>query len=151
MTATTAQIRWLIRRDLDEVVQIERKSFAEPWIFSQLVAFQKRRNAIGVVIEDELSVVGYMLYSLYPGMIQVDRFAVDPECRRRGLATAAFNRIIERLKQQERHTAEVIVSERNDAAHGLLKSCGFRAVRVVRKSGEDDSYVFRFAVQWGEE
>ena len=151
MTATTAHIRWIKRSDLDEILPIERKSFDTPWTVSQFIAFQKQRNVIGVVMEDEIGIVGYMFYSLYPGVIQIDRFAVDPECRRRGLATAAIQRITDRLRDQQRHTAEVIVSERNDAAHGLLKACGFRAVRVVRKRGEDDSYVFRYAVQGYEE
>ena len=45
--ATRTQIRWLIRRDMDEVLSIEQGSFEYPWTEEEFLCCLRQRNCIG--------------------------------------------------------------------------------------------------------
>ncbi len=44
-------IRWLIRRDMDEVLEIERRSYQFPWDESEFLTCLREPNTIGAVYE----------------------------------------------------------------------------------------------------
>ena len=44
-------IRWMIRRDMPEVLQIERTSFEYPWSEEDFIRCLRQRNCIGMVAE----------------------------------------------------------------------------------------------------
>ncbi len=46
-------IRWMIRRDMPEVLAIEATSFEFPWLDDDFVRTLRRRNCIGMVAEHE--------------------------------------------------------------------------------------------------
>lgn len=140
MSVPTHSIRWLIRRDLDEILNFESKSFAEPWSEEDFVSCLRQRNCIGVVIEsDHIDVDGYMLYALHETHFEILRFAVSPECRRTGLATQMIDRLKEKLSMERRRRIHVLVDDSNLAAQLCLQRCGFKATRIV-----GDSYLFQW-------
>ena len=51
LEASRTQIRWLIRRDMDDVLAIERASFQFPWTEEEFLCCLRQRNCIGTVAE----------------------------------------------------------------------------------------------------
>ena len=58
-------IRWMIRRDMPDVLEIERQDFEFPWIDEDFIRCLRQRNCIGMVAEHEDHVVGFMIYELH--------------------------------------------------------------------------------------
>ncbi|MCA9038691.1 MAG: ribosomal-protein-alanine N-acetyltransferase RimI, partial [Planctomycetaceae bacterium] len=58
--ASRTQIRWLIRRDMDEVLTIERNSFQFAWNEEEFLCCLRQRNCIGTVAELDHKIVGFM-------------------------------------------------------------------------------------------
>ena len=44
-------IRWMIRRDMAEVLEIERGAFEFPWFEEEFIRCLRQRNCIGMVAE----------------------------------------------------------------------------------------------------
>ncbi|MEM1305855.1 MAG: ribosomal-protein-alanine N-acetyltransferase RimI, partial [Planctomycetota bacterium] len=44
-------IRWMIRRDMQEVLGIEQESFEFPWLEEDFIRCLRQRNCIGMVAE----------------------------------------------------------------------------------------------------
>ena len=146
-------VRWMIRRDLVEVLGIEKLSFPEAWPKSVFVEHLRRRNTIGMVCELDDRVVGFMIYNSHKGYLDIINFAVDPEFRRRGVGTAMVNKLKGKLSPHRRTRLRLEVSDSNLPAHLFFKACGFRWIKTLRGqwSGGDgdgsdgDVYVMEFS------
>ena len=57
-------IRWMIRRDMAEVLDIENESFEFPWQEEDFLRCLKQRNCIGMVAEQDDQVLGQLLLRL---------------------------------------------------------------------------------------
>lgn len=78
-----SSIRWLIRRDMPEVLDIELGSFKFGiWNEDDFMCCLRQRNCIGMVAEYNHRIVGFMIYQLHKAKLHVLNFAVDPEFRR---------------------------------------------------------------------
>ena len=55
-------IRWMIRRDMPEVLQTETQSFEFAWTEEDFLRCLRQRNCIGMVAEQGEQVVGFMIY-----------------------------------------------------------------------------------------
>jgi ribosomal-protein-alanine N-acetyltransferase len=144
------QIRWLIRRDMGEVLSIERRSFQFPWSEEEFLCCLRQRNCIGVVIEENSQTKGFMIYELHKEKLRILSLAIDPEDRRCGLGVKMIVRLIDKLSEQRRHAIEAEVRESNLTAQLFFQSCGFRAVRVLRKhydENREDAYLFRYRIK----
>lgn len=141
------QIRWLIRRDMGRVLQIEQDSFENPWSEEDFLCCLRQRNCIGMVAEHAGEVVGFIIYELHKAQLRVLNIAVAPESRRSGVGTQIITRLIEKLSQQRRREILLEVRESNLVAQLFYKAQGFRAVCVLRRHYEDteeDGYVMRY-------
>lgn len=122
--------RWIIRRDLRDVVQIDAASYAHPWSEEQFIAQLRLRNCIGYVAESGGAIVGYMLYDLNRDHLPVLRFGVDPEFRRRGVGRELAKRLIDKLHQQRLRSIEITAPEDSLDSHLFLRAMGFKATGV---------------------
>ena len=59
------QLRWMIRRDMPEVLSIEQEAFEFPWLDEDFTRCLRQRNCIGMVAEVGDSVVAFMIYELH--------------------------------------------------------------------------------------
>jgi ribosomal-protein-alanine N-acetyltransferase len=139
-----AKIRWLIRRDMPEVLPIERASFEFPWSENDFINALRQRNIIGMVAELDEVVVGYMIYELHPNRIYLWSLAVHPEFRRQGVGSALIEKLVSKL-YQKRSRINVEVRETNLDAQLFFRGSGFRAVGVIRDrypETTEDAYLF---------
>lgn len=140
-------IRWMIRRDMPEVLAIEAESFEFPWNEDNFVQCLRQRNCIGMVAEREDTVVGFMAYELNKLRIHVFNFAVMATWRRSGVGTQMVARLMNKLSAQRRSRIVLEVRETNLAAQLFFRSTGFRAVSVLRgfyKDTPEDAYLMEY-------
>ncbi len=71
-----AHIRWMIRRDMAEVLEIESEGFEFPWREEDFIRCLRQRNCIGMVAEHAERVVGFMIYELHKTRLHLLNFAV---------------------------------------------------------------------------
>lgn len=140
-------IRWMIRRDMPEVLDIEQKSFEFAWSEEDFLRCLQQRNCIGMVAEHGERVVGFMIYELHKSRLQILNFAVSADVRRQGVGSQMVEKLVAKLSHQRRNQILLEVRETNLAAQLFFRDMGFRAVRVLRDFYEDtpeDAYLMRY-------
>lgn len=131
------QIRWQVRRDLPQVLEIERESFETPWTDDDFESCTRQRNVIGNVAENNHRIVGFMVYQLHKARLEILNFAVASEFRRREVGKQMIQRLVDKLSQQRRTEIRVAIRESNLPAQQFLRAMSFRAAAVDRKHYED--------------
>jgi len=138
---TRVHIRWMIRRDMPEVLAIEHASFEYPWCEEEFLRVLRQRNCIGMVAEHGERIVGFMIYELHRNKIHVLDFATHAEFRRRGIGRQMIAKLVGKLSNQRRNRIALYVRETNLHAQLFYRVVGFRATEVVREhypdTGED--------------
>ncbi len=139
-------IRWMIRQDMPEVLDIEDGSFEFPWLEEDFIRCLRQRNCIGMVAEHEDRVVGFMIYELHKTRIHVLNVAVADDYRRRGVGSQMVAKLIAKLSSQLFFRVVLEVRETNLAAQLFFRENGFRAVSVLRDFCEnnDDAYAMQY-------
>ena len=140
-------IRWMIRRDMPEVLEIENGSFEFPWCEEDFIRCLQQRNCIGMVAEVDDKVVGFMIYELHKTRLHVLNFSVKSEMRRRGIGSQMVTKLISKLSHQRRTRIILEVRETNLLAQLFFRAVGFRAVSVLRRFYEDtpeDAYIMQY-------
>jgi ribosomal-protein-alanine N-acetyltransferase len=145
-------IRWMIRRDMPEVLATEKASFEFPWLEDDFIRCLRQRNCIGMVAEHDDRVVGFMIYELHKARIHVLNLAVSPDCRRRGVGSQMVAKLAAKLSPQRRSRIVLEVRETNLGAQLFFRENGFRAVSVLRGFYADtpeDAYVMQHRYRAG--
>jgi [ribosomal protein S18]-alanine N-acetyltransferase len=144
------EIRRLAYTDLPQVIAIERRAFPTPWSLAMFVLELSKASGICLAAveggEHGARLVGYTICSRYDTVWHVMNVAVDPEHRRRGVATALLAELYARVgDRRARYTLEVRRS--NDVAIHLYEREGFRAAGLRRRyyqdNGEDALVMWR--------
>jgi ribosomal-protein-alanine N-acetyltransferase len=134
--AAAIEVRRLTYADLPQVVAIERRAFPTPWSLAMFVLELSKPAGVclAAVIEDELA--GYLICSRYDTVWHLMNIAVDPDRRRRRIASALLGGLLERIDGPDAQlTLEVRRS--NEGAVELYERFGFRAAGVRRRYYSD--------------
>ena len=146
-TQVRVHIRWMIRRDMPEVLAIEHAGFDFPWSEEEFLRVLRQRNCIGMVAELGERVVGFMIYELHKSKLNILDFAVHPEFRRQGVATQMVEKLAGKLSSHRRTRIILHVRETNLPAQVFFRAQGFKASEVVREHFADtseDAYLMNF-------
>ena len=128
--AEHCHIRWMIRRDDAEVIEINRHSGLAQLTEDTLVEFLRHRDAIGIVMTLREEIVGFCLYRLRKEAILIDRLAVAPSERRCGIGAAMLDRLIGKLHEQRRKSLSIYCDLSNLGGLEFLRRIGFRATAM---------------------
>ncbi len=150
MTTTTKElrvhIRWMIRRDMEEVLAIEELCFPYPWSNETFITYLRERNTIGMVAEYKDAIVGYMVYTLCKTKLDLLNFAVAPKCQGKTIGRQMIRKLENKLSETRRTRVTCEVREGNTDAHLFLRACGFRCVNVIRdfyEPTDESAYLFQ--------
>lgn len=142
-------IRWMIRRDMPEVLQIEQDSFDYSWTEEDFLRCLRQRNCIGMVAEAGERVIGFMIYELHKSKLHILNFAVCPSCRRTGIGGQMIAKLIGKLSSHRRTKITLAVRESNLNAQLFFRAQDFKATKVLRNYYEDsgeDAYQMQFRI-----
>ena len=140
-------IRWLVSRDMEEVLNIEQESFEFPWSEDDYLRCLRSRNCIGMVADYRGQVVGYMIYELGKNKIQLLNMATATEYRRCAVATQMVAKLIGKLSLQRRNRITLEIRETNLPAQLFFRSAGFRATQILKNYYEqmqEDAYFMQY-------
>ena len=141
-------VRWMIRRDMPEVVGIEQEAFEFPWSEEDFTHCLRQRNCIGMVAEMADSVVAFMIYELHRTKLHMLNFAVRQSHRRLGIGTRMMDKLVAKLTPDRRGRIVLEVRETNLPAQLFFRSLGFRATTVLKDFYQDsteDAYMMQYA------
>jgi len=143
-------VRWMIRRDMHEVIAIEREAFEFPWSEEDFTRCLRQRNCIGMVAELADSVVAFMIYELHRSRLHMLNFAVLRSHRRLGIGTQMMEKLVGKLTPDRRGRIALEVRETNLPAQLFFRSLGFRATTVLKDFYQDsteDAYLMQYALE----
>ncbi len=119
---------------IPEVAAIERICFSDPWSSKLLEdSLQNSWNHFWVAQEEAAeAVLGYAALSFIAGEGEIQRIAVLPAARRRGIARELMEAMEGFARQNQGEALTLEVRQGNEGARNLYKSCGF-VEEAVRK------------------
>ena len=156
VTATTpnglgVHVRWMIRRDMSEVIGIEQEAFEFPWSEEDFTRCLRQRNCIGMVAELADSVVAFMIYELHRSRLHMLNFAVTRSHRRLGVGTQMMEKLVAKLTPDRRGRIALEVRETNLPAQLFFRSLGFRATSVLKdfyRDSTEDAYLMQYCLEF---
>ena len=114
--------------DLDEVLSIEQRSFAEPWsrgMFLHELKLPFSKSIVARAGDPPHDVLGYICWWLIGDELQILNVAVHSERRQRGIGRALVELALRAVHARHTGTATLEVRRDNGAAIALYRSFGF--------------------------
>lgn len=132
-------ISWAGERHMAAILDIEARSFLQPWTRITFLNILRQRYVIIMAAEVQDRVLGFMVYELHKSRLHLINFAVAPEFRRCGVGTQLVQKLIGKLHAARRTKILVEVSERNLDAQLFFRALGFRAESILPAFFDDGS------------
>lgn len=146
-------IRWMIRRDMPEVLDIEDATNGG-WSEEDFLRVLRQRNAIGMVCEGlkehREKVLAFMIYELHKERLEVMTMRVHPEFQRRDVGTQMVEKLVSKLSSHRRFEIRTTIPETNLGAAMFLRAMRFLAVELRRgefDGGDVDGYVMSYEIE----
>ncbi|HXQ37502.1 MAG TPA: ribosomal protein S18-alanine N-acetyltransferase, partial [Anaerolineales bacterium] len=124
--------------DLDEVMIIERTSFRFPWSTGFFLQELQVACARSILAEIDGRIVGYVLFWMLPGALDIHNIAVHVDFRRRGIARVLLGQVVSEAKRQSNVRVMLEVRRSNIQAQKLYESLGFVATGIRKGYYSDD-------------
>ena len=136
LDSATVVVRRAERRDLPQIVAIERLSFSDPWTeqsFVEALALDRMRMLVAEEAGEPSrggapELVGYVLALVVGDEAELADLAVAPRARRRGIGQMLLDRIVAELRGDGVRSLYLEVRESNVAARTLYLAHSFVAV-----------------------
>jgi [ribosomal protein S18]-alanine N-acetyltransferase len=142
----TVHIRWMIRRDMPEVLAIERFNHFDHWAEDDFLRSLRQRDCIGMIAEHRERIVGFMVYELRKTSLRIIKFQVHPDWRHCRIGAQLIAKLVGKLSPFRRTKLDAEVSESNLNLQLFLKRQGFRAIEILRArpAGDEGGYRMQY-------
>jgi ribosomal-protein-alanine N-acetyltransferase len=148
-------IRWMARRDLPQVLDIEQLAFRYPCSEDDFFLWLRARNVIMQVAETGDQVIGFMVYELQSRALVLHNLAVLPALHWRGVGRALVAKLVGKLAPQRRRVLTAQVAEFNLDAQLFFRALGFECSGILRNHFDDpvpiDAFTFVYRASAREE
>lgn len=126
---------------LDALLDIEMKSYPEPWTRGMFLDELKASRSYFFVMLHKGKVIGYGGFWLVLDEAHITSVTIRTEYRGMGLGRKLLHFLLDKARKLGAHTALLEVRRTNTVARTLYASCGFRSIGVRKgyypKNGED--------------
>ena len=122
------------KRDIDEVLRIERKSFISPWTrdsFEQELNFEHSTSFVAKkTVCGQEKIIGYISFWVVVYEIHILNIATHPDFRKQGIASSLVNACLEFSYNTCARAVTLEVRESNISALSLYRKFGFECKGV---------------------
>ena len=132
-TAEPVRFTPMRTEDIDAVMEIERRSFPEPWTPGLFLHELKVPFSKTILARRGEEIVGYICRWLVGDEVHILNVAVRPEARQSGIGRALVALVMEEAEQSGAGVVTLEVRRENDAAMTLYRAFGFTE-RGVRRN-----------------
>lgn len=139
-------IRSICKKDIREMVLIERRCFSVPWSEADFKAAINLPNVRCYVALMQGQIAGFLIYQVFDKYFVICNLAVDMEFRRNGIGTLLMKEVNKQVGTNKVKDLEVIVNERSADAQLFFKSLGFQWVKTLHgfyQHSGDDAYTMK--------
>ena len=140
------KIRKFSLSDLENVMEIEKVSFPDPWSKSYLKKLYKKYPDDFIVAEISNKIIGYILgYKKSDWTGSIKTISVDPSFRHQGVGKELVNFTLNKLKGKEIKEVFLHTRTKNKAASLFYKNLGFKILKTIKNyySNGDDAYLMK--------
>ena len=137
---SSVAFRQMREEDLNQIMEIEKKSFATPWTYDAFYnELHTNQFAHYVVAEVDQEIIGYCGLWVIIDEGHITNIAILPEYRGNGLGEKLLLAVIDTARELGAETLTLEVRVSNDVAKGLYRKLGFQD-GGIRKSYYTDNY-----------
>ncbi len=123
------EVRYLCRKDIDDLVAIELASFLCPWTQEDFLRGMANRQTVSKGIFCRGILAGYAIWTMNNDFGHLTNLAVGPDWRRSKVGTMLLHSLAVTLGKRRDVYVEVV--ETNLVAQMFFKSLGFRCTATI--------------------
>ncbi len=129
----SVNLRRAKKSDIDQVLEIEKDSFKEPWSKTAFLHELSLSEDIGLfyVAEENGKINGYILIHLFEEGLHIINIAVRKSERKKGIGTMMLKKALSIAREKNIPLLVLEVRESNTSAINLYKKFGFNTVSVI--------------------
>ena len=132
-TKMTYAVRPMVYSDLPQVWQLEQLVFPDPWSFQSFKESLKDERVDAWVTESGNQIIGYMVTLCFADEIHILNFAVDTQCRRKGIGTAMMSTLHRYAERCGSSHMWLEVRSTNEAAQDFYRYHGFNPLGTKKR------------------
>jgi ribosomal-protein-alanine N-acetyltransferase len=138
---STVSTRPAVAEDLEQILEIEKECYPQPWSADHFVEEMKKPFARVLVLTDDetdTTVTGYIVYWIHAEAVSLLNVTVSPKWRGLGFAQKLMRVMINETVRDEISHIVLEVREGNEEAIALYKKLGFQKTHERKKFYQDD-------------
>lgn len=128
-------------KDLKEVTEIEKESFALPWSYYSFLRELRNPFSLLWVAEEDGRVLGYAVALFYSSSLHLANIAVKKESRRKGIGTLLLLEVEKKAREIGFKSITLEVRANNRVAQNFYKKREYKMIGIQRgyypPNGED--------------
>ena len=131
---------------VDQIAQLEKLCFSDPWSANSIATELDNKLAFWLVATEEERVAGYIGSQTVMDETDMMNVAVHPDYRRKGIAEALVNTLVERLQKMGSHCLTLEVRASNVTAITLYEKLGFSEIgrrKNYYRNPREDALILR--------
>lgn len=136
----------MTQQHIMQVAELEKLCFSDPWSEKSIASELDNKLALWFVADDGGKVLGYVGSQTVIDETDMMNIAVRPDCRRRGIAEAMVDALVEELKTIGSRCLTLEVRASNEPAIALYEKLGFAQVgrrRNYYRNPKEDALILR--------
>ena len=129
-----------------QIAALEKICFSDPWSENSIASELENKLAHWLVALEGDTVAGYIGSQTVVGETDMMNVAVHPDFRRRGIAEALVDRLVEDLRAMESHCLTLEVRASNAPAIALYEKLGFAQIgrrKNYYRNPREDALILR--------
>ena len=131
---------------VDQIAQLEKLCFSDPWSVNSIASELDNKLSFWLVATEEDRVTGYIGSQTVMDETDMMNVAVHPDYRRKGIAEALVNGLVEALKRKESRCLTLEVRASNVPAIALYEKLGFSEIgrrKNYYRNPREDALILR--------
>ena len=131
---------------VSQIAELEKICFSDPWSANSIASELENTLAHWLVALEGETVAGYIGSQTVMGETDMMNVAVHPDFRRKGIAEALVNTLVDNLKQMGSHCLTLEVRASNTPAISLYEKLGFSEIgrrKNYYRNPREDALILR--------